>query len=522
LREEGKLPCQRQNQIGFEFNRNLDNRISDADKPPKKHCLSNADCDLCSDCRKGMCQSQCSAGKICALNLNGQGVCCPTDQYNEPVCCAYTDAESCCWGGAQCCPKDKPIRLRDGTCVSCYDKRVFAVGLPMSVEACLKVCPNREDFGADELCMLPMCAGGQFTDRKGECIDCATGGAFDTSEKECRKCPDRVYENGKCFLACPEQTIMNAAGVCEACDMTDAIVAGKGQACRIKCPNRENINGQCILKACPKGFASNQIGACLACDKAEGMADVSAAECAKCPNREMVGNQCVLKCRSDSFRDINGRCVDCANPNAVPVLPGECQRCPKRLALQNYCFAECGQGQFRDQFGVCHTCSDLGSYPIKQSFSCAVCSSRSVLLYQSAGKTQSYCRPNVCPIDYFSDKLGGCHDCFDKAAVQLTSREECEKCSNRFWSVKEQTCFLKTVCKSGEVLDSDGQCRGCGPNEGSFSVVGRPQVCDICPNRYVYGPWCRVCPGRVQTLKTRDGCIKCGGKWDNRIAQCHP
>jgi len=522
LREEEEIPCHRQNQIGFEFNQNLNNRISDADKPVKKHCRSSADCDLCSDCRKGMCQSQCSAGKTCALNLNGQGVCCPMDQFDNPVCCAYTDEDTCCWGGGRCCPKDKPIRLKDGTCVSCYDQKVFAIGSPLSVEACLKVCPNREDFGTDELCMLPMCAQNQFTDRNGNCVDCLAGGSFETSEKECRRCPERGYRVGRCSLACPARSIMNEAGVCETCDSLGVITVEKGEQCQAKCPNRENVNDRCVLKTCPKGFVKNQEGGCLSCSEKGALMGVSAEMCAMCPNREMVENQCVLKCSSHSFRDVNGRCVDCADPNAIPVSPGECQRCPNRLALQNYCFSDCGRGQFRDQLGACHSCSDFESYPIQQSVSCAVCSNRSVMLSQQGEKMQAYCRLNACPLDYFADKSGGCHDCFDEQAIQFTSQEECEKCSNRFWSVNGQTCFLKQVCKPGEVLDSDGQCQACRSDVESFSVAGHSQVCDSCSNRYVYGTWCRLCPTQIQSLKTREGCLKCGGKWDNRVAQCRP
>ena len=522
LRREKEIPCQKQNQIGFEFNQNLDNRISDADKPTKKHCRSNADCDGCSVCRKGMCQSQCPAGKTCAVSMNGQGVCCPEDQFNQPVCCAYTDEESCCWGSDNCCPKERPIRLKDGTCVGCFDKTVFAVGTPLSVETCLKLCPNREDFGADELCMLPICRKGQFTNRQGECVDCHAGGAFDTSEKECLRCSGRVYQRGKCTLSCPEQSVMNENGLCESCDSVENIAVGQNGACQERCPNRENVGGQCVLKICPKGFVKNKSGACMACDEAAALPNMTAEMCHACPNREMLGEVCVLKCDAGSFRNINGQCVDCANPKAIPVNPGECLRCPNRLALQNYCFAECGRGQFRDQWGECHECSDFGSYPIKQSLSCAVCSDRSVLLYQNGQKGQAYCRPTACPIDYFSDRLGACHDCFDKAAVRLTRREECEKCPNRFWSVNEQTCFFKSVCKPGDVLDSDGTCQSCDPENGPFSVAGRINVCDSCPNRYVYGAWCRTCPADVRTLKTKEGCIKCGGKWDNRIALCMP
>ena len=522
LRQGEDIPCQKSNQIGFEFQNDLSEGVSDSDKPRRNHCQSNADCDLCSVCQNGMCHSKCSNGEACGMNLNGQGVCCSGKQFDNPMCCSYMNADSCCWGSGKCCPKNKPIRLRDGTCTDCYDTQIFAVGVPASVETCLKLCPNREAFGADELCMLPVCGQNQFTDRSGNCVNCLEGGTIVTSQKECQRCPNRTYENGKCLLPCPKGTVSDKNGSCHKCDSLTAVVMKNRGECPVLCSNREDVKGRCALKTCPAGFIRNAIGDCLSCGNQNALDYVDENVCLQCPGREMVSNQCVKSCPIQSFRDVNGRCVSCFDPEAVPVLPGECQRCPNRLALKQYCFADCGQGKFRDKLGVCRSCLDFRSYPVDRSFSCAVCPNRSILLYQNEGKDQSYCRPQSCPINYFTDRFGGCHDCFDKEVVRQTDRHECEKCLNRFWSANENTCLLKKRCPVGQILDSDGHCQACSTNIDSFPVAGRTRVCDSCPNRYVYGTWCRLCPSRIQALKTKEGCLKCGGKWDNRIARCQP
>jgi len=428
----------------------------------------------------------------------------------------------CCWGRDQCCPKEKPIRLSDGQCVDCYDKRVFGVGEPPELGLCLQLCPNRADFGEQNLCMLPLCPTGTFTNRAGDCVSCATPGGFQTSEKECLKCPDRIYENGWCLKDCPQGTIRDQQNKCVPCNEVKQITPADSQNCAAACPNRETRGAGCALIQCPRGFIPDAQGNCFNCQNPLPISDITEDSCKQCPNRVYENGRCVIPCPDNTFRSLDGKCTSCSDPNAIPVVLSEleCQKCPARLALNGYCFAACEVGQFRDAFGACHSCSDLGSYPVLQTAVCSICPNRSIFLHQLNNQIVPYCMMQYCPLDFFMDKLGACHDCFEKTSVSNTKREECEKCPNRQWSFVEETCRIKPSCASGEIIDSRGTCHPCRSDEEAIPVEGHPEECTHCSNRYLYGSWCRLCPMDIQTLKTREACEKCGGDWDNRIQTC--
>lgn len=514
--------CEKFNHMSFEFSRDLGENVSNADKPRKQHCQSDADCSGCSVCQNGMCYSGCSAGESCGMNLKGRAVCCSNHDYADPFCCPYTEDESCCWGRNNCCPKEKPISLADGTCVDCYDTRVFALGDPPDLQTCLTICPNRVPFGSDELCMLPICTADQFMSRDGSCTSCQETGYIPTSEQECRRCPNRKYTNGRCGLPCPADTIQDQSGACIPCQANDAVIPDNPNDCTQACRDRHMEGNKCVLNMCPINFIPNKDGVCVSCDEPGALFGVDPDICAECITRTMAYDACVVACEPGMMRRADGQCVSCNTNEAVPVPAGslECSRCPDRMSLNNYCFATCSAGQFRDAFGACRSCQDLNSYPVTQTASCAVCPNRAVLLNQDSGKNQPYCTPQYCPMDYFADMLGSCHDCFVKDPITKTDKAECEQCPNRFWSPLNNTCFLKPTCAPGDLIDSNGQCQSCQSDREVLSVIGRPNACDACPDRYVFGNWCRRCPTDLKTLATRDGCQKCGGDWDNRIALC--
>ena len=289
-----------------------------------------------------------------------------------------------------------------------------------------------------------------------------------------------------------------------------------------KCPNRQAGPKGCALKECPQGFAPDMNGDCFNCDSPESITDISAESCELCPNRVYENGKCLIPCPENTFRNRDGICVSCANPAAVPVVLNEleCQKCPSRLALNGYCFAACEAGQFRDAFGTCHSCYDLGSFPVLQTAICSICSNRSIFLHQLNNQIVPYCMLQNCPLDFYTDKLGSCRDCFDKDPVPNTTREECEKCPNRQWTFIEETCRIKPSCASGEIIDANGTCQSCRSDVEAIPVEGHPEECIHCPDRYLFGSWCRKCPENVGTLKNRESCEKCGGTWDNRIQTC--
>ncbi|MBR6412278.1 MAG: hypothetical protein IKS41_03855 [Alphaproteobacteria bacterium] len=522
LSDKQVFMCGTHNQISFEFTRDLNGNVSNAFKPAQKHCQSDSDCSGCEACQNGRCISGCKAGEKCALTLKGRSVCCSETKTSDPMCCSFVEGNKCCWGRNQCCPKEKPIRLADGTCTDCYDKHVWGIGEPVDLGLCKRLCPNRVDFGADNLCMLPLCQKGEFTDRNGDCIACSAAGGYQTSSKECSKCPNRSYQDGWCLTPCPKGTILDKQNQCTPCDSPERIEVADGIDCSASCPNREQQSSVCVLKECPEGFAPNTIGDCFDCQEPKAVPNVSIESCALCPNRVYENGKCLTPCPDNTFRDKDGVCVSCANPAAVPVVLNEleCQKCPERLGLNGYCFAACETGQFRDAFGTCHSCFDLGSYPVLQTAICSTCLNRSILLHQLDNQIVPYCMLQYCPLDFFVDKLGTCHDCFDKASVTGTRQEECEKCPNRQWSFVEETCRIKPNCAGGEIINAQGACQSCHSDEEAISVEGHPEECLHCSGRYLFGSWCRKCPEKKGDLKNREACEKCGGTWDNRIQTC--
>lgn len=521
LVEDTHSICRKFNQMSFEFSRDLRENIPNSDKPQNRHCITDSDCAPCEGCRIGRCQTGCKTGEACGYSQTGQNVCCAAANKAENICCSYIEDGQCCKARNQCCPLDRPIRLSDGRCVSCYDTAVFDVG---SLDQCLKMCPNRVAFGQGNLCMLPICSAGQFMGQDGSCHDCTIAGGVLTSESECQKCPARAYQEEICRLPCPPDTVEDAKGVCRPCSVPQAFTPAKGASCTASCPNRTEINGICSLQSCPDGSIADTEGSCFACAGDDPIMNTTPQACTACKNRVYYQGSCISKCPEGYFVGRDSRCYSCAEDTAVPVQPnsGECAKCPDRLGLNNYCFAACGPDQFRDFQGTCYDCFSFLSRPVLQTATCSVCPNRSVLLRYIDGASVYYCAPQQCPLDYFSDRTGTCYDCFGSEAADNVSPEECQKCPNRFWSPIAQSCLIKHACPTGFILDSYGRCQACASPEPVIQLQGHTDACQACPNRYVYGPWCRLCPPNLAELKDKTGCQKCGGIWDNRTTTCHP
>ena len=514
--------CQEQNQMSFEFSRDLQSDMKNAVKPRNSHCRSDSDCDGCSACRNGRCQSGCNEGESCALNLSGKSVCCSAQNQIGNLCCSYIEDNQCCWGRNRCCPKDHPLSLADGTCSDCYDRRVFGLGSPISAEICRTLCPNRVPFGSEGQCALPVCQADEFTGKDGLCHACSEVGGIATIESECGRCSNRSFSGGICSHPCPVDTVEDINHICQPCDTVGVIRISDPESCTKSCIGRQWQPTGCSLKTCPAGYVADRRGNCVSCQTPETIFNISPDICEQCPNRQYQDGGCQPICPADTFRAKDGRCVACRDIQAYPVQVGsnECLKCPERLSLQNYCFAPCGAGQFRDSYGACRSCLDLSSYPIPQSSSCSVCLNRTVLLRPYNGQVITYCAPQYCPIDYFADQAGTCYDCFLQQAVTQTDKEACEKCSNRFWSPVGDTCRIRQNCQATQIMDTTGVCHDCHGPEELIPVNGMEQNCDTCPNRYVYGYWCRLCPADRAVLHDRAGCEKCGAVWDNRTQKC--
>lgn len=520
LSQQNQDICRSTNVMAFEFSRDL-GPADNADKPYRQACQDDTACSPCQKCQNGLCKNACPAGESCAKTVQGEEICCANANRAGDICCPYIDHDMCCWGRGTCCPMDTPIRLADGTCVSCYDRRVFEVGTPPRLEKCLALCPNRVVFGDGALCQMPLCAENHFTNRQGDCIPCAQAGGFETSPSECAKCPHRVWQKGLCLAPCSTGQIMDSDGRCRSCDDFQSIIPFTHTKCDSACGNRHTTEERCVLNDCPIGTIPDSLGNCVACTTPQNIA-TTAEKCALCPNRIFQNGLCRIPCPAGQFPTAKGICVSCNTPEAVPVEPhaGSCQRCPNRLALSHVCFATCNPHQFRDAFGTCHDCTDLMSAPILQTAVCATCPNRSVLFRIQNNQKRLLCKWHDCPPHTFMDEAGTCHDCLTTVAVGLVDEKDCLTCPNRMWSIAGKTCRIRPTCPPDEVIASDGTCQSCtGPNI-AFNVQGRPEVCDTCSDRYMFGFWCRICPTNIGTLTDKAGCHKCKGRWDNRLRRC--
>ena len=522
VEEGGETLCQETNRMGFEFANDLQNHIPNSQKPVNIHCQSNADCDDCSSCRNGRCQTSCQTDEVCAKNLKGHGTCCAPKNQVGNLCCSYIENDMCCWGRDKCCPKDRPIPLPDGTCTDCYDNRIFTLGFPANDELCHTLCPNRKPFGLDQKCMLSICGAEKFLGSDGQCYACDTPGGVHTSSEQCRLCSDRTEKDGVCFLPCRDGMIEDKDHQCQPCQKLENIVPAIANTCALNCPNREKTQAGCALKVCPEGYISDSEGNCLECDSKEAFKSVKEEDCARCPGREMQAGSCVRTCQGNVFRGSDNVCYDCSDVRAIPVLPksGECAKCSNRIEMNGYCFADCPFGQFRDAYGSCRSCVDRMSYLVSKTDACHVCPNRTILLTQKGNQITFHCTLQYCPPGTFVDKTGNCSDCFIPTAVSNTAKNECEKCENRMWSPTNEACFIKQTCREKEFIDTEGNCRSCQDPEEAISVRGSLEQCDMCPNRYIYGYWCRKCPVEISSLTDGTGCEKCGGVWDNRLQKC--
>ena len=129
LSQQNQDICRSTNVMAFEFSRDL-GPADNADKPYRQACQDDTACSPCQKCQNGLCKNACPAGESCAKTVQGEEICCANANRAGDICCPYIDHDMCCWGRGTCCPMDTPIRLADGTCVNCYDRRVFEVGTP--------------------------------------------------------------------------------------------------------------------------------------------------------------------------------------------------------------------------------------------------------------------------------------------------------------------------------------------------------------------------------------------------------
>ncbi len=274
----------------------------------------------------------------------GEGGNTPTCGYCQHVENGTCVADDTCDNG---CPGDKPMKNRDGNCVSCSVESAMT-----SAEECAK-CPNR------------------FMSTNGQCFTCSYETGLQADSSECAKCPNRFrLTNGNCYpcsyvnglridssdcAKCPNR-FMVTDGYCIPCS-GDSVENADSSECA-KCPNREMKDGECF-PICTDGQFRDINGGCYACSY-DWAVNADATECAKCPNR---------------FMDTDGYCILCSIGGAENADSSECAKCPNREMKDGKCVPICTDKQITSHKGGCYDCS-YGGWLSADSSECAKCPNR--------------------------------------------------------------------------------------------------------------------------------------------------
>ncbi len=103
----------------------------------------------------------------------------------------------------------------------------------------------------DGWCLPKKCPKGYFMSKFIECLPCDEKENIWASAEHCTHCPNRKYFHEKCILGCPNGQFLGQDGVCYSCFSKDGIKSSDNEECR-KCANRIEENGICILRDGPK------------------------------------------------------------------------------------------------------------------------------------------------------------------------------------------------------------------------------------------------------------------------------
>ena len=149
------------------------------------------------------------------------------------------------------CPKEKPFsdRYTGGECIGCDYLEMMVIERGHEVD--FEICSNRETVNAKSI--LKSCPkNAPVRDVSGSCWPCSYKRLILATKEECDKCANRIavedmYLGKICELReCPPEAPMRARHECLPCnfEVWDFI---SREDCG-KCPNREYVDGKCILK----------------------------------------------------------------------------------------------------------------------------------------------------------------------------------------------------------------------------------------------------------------------------------
>ena len=207
----------------------------------------------------------CPENSGCAKSYDNPNswMCCLKDSIVSGLCCtSIGENGECCDSNNKCCPKDKPLRDKDGNCYSCDEEA--QINVEGTVENCA-VCSNRLVSGSKKYCVLKCGLKGTsnadkpLMDTDGKCHACDEEAGVNVKgvEENCNACSSYgryVSKNSGtayCVLCGVSGTSfadkpLEAGGACYNCNEKNDIWFSNYTTCTSKCPNRKQSIDQFV------------------------------------------------------------------------------------------------------------------------------------------------------------------------------------------------------------------------------------------------------------------------------------
>ncbi|MBR5130580.1 MAG: hypothetical protein IKV03_05090 [Alphaproteobacteria bacterium] len=404
------------------------------------------------------------------------------------------------------CPEEKPIKLKKHDdekyqCFSCDAPEAIELTRQYGDYNCLQ-CPNREIKQGK--CVLKGECPKEYPirDRDGACRSpndpLPIYFPYEVDDKkQCALYPQRMMGKYNCILKeCPQTHPMrDRNGGCYACDADEIDVSE--DICNL-CPNRffytsGHNNNHCINRCPDDKPLPDHMGKCYSCDYEKS---VYTNACHVCSNRTQKQMDCVLNCPADKpLQDKNGVCRSCDDVSSVVSVDSkqECDVCPNRTyihssnGVQNGCVVCSADKPLLAETGHCFKCDDVKSFDIIEGHaSNNLCTDVREIVN---GKS----RLKQCPSDKpLRDVNGSCYSCEDKNQIISVNgvEENCQVCSNR--TVKYGYCILpqpdKPIISVSLYSLYQYSCDAKGDygiRVRKIEVTGTEDSCLLCPNRKV-------------------------------------
>ncbi|MBO7483562.1 MAG: hypothetical protein J6T55_00340 [Alphaproteobacteria bacterium] len=299
----------------------------------------------------------------------------------------------------------------------------------------------------------------------------------------------------------------------------------EGKTCR--CPSQQafNQNDKKCIPACSGHGTLNANEDCVCQGGYTGVVCETVCsgngtlnEAGKCEcDANWYGPLCDSDC--DGFRDRFGNCVSCGISCGYEATLLECQKCDHtnypREMVGNYCAlttAGCNAlypstGGFRDNYVTCVSCSYESGVSNTSKDECDKCSNREMITDNGknyCALTTAACNALYSTTGGFRNNNGTCYSCSDSSGI-LVSETACSQCA---------------TSSTPRFRDNYGNCYSCSY---SFSAPSASKdECDKCSNREMVGNRCALTTAACNALysttggfrNNNDTCYSCSDSYD--------